>query len=83
MLEFESIAKDAGWTAPRLIEIKSDTNFRAELANAAYQALLGSALARRSEIACDRSPGYCEASRLARLSTGSLEFSFDPDAVSG
>ena len=40
LLEFESIAKDAGWTAPRPFEIKSDTDFRSELADAAYQALL-------------------------------------------
>jgi predicted AAA+ superfamily ATPase len=40
LLEFEEIAKDAGWTAPRPFEIKSDTDFRSELADAAYQALL-------------------------------------------
>ncbi len=40
LLEFEGIAKDAGWTAPRPCEIKSDTDFRSQLADAAYQALL-------------------------------------------
>ena len=40
LLEFESIADASGWTAPDPIEIRSDTDFRAELADAAYQALL-------------------------------------------
>ena len=40
LLEFESIADAEGWTAPDPIEIRSDTDFRAELADAAYQALL-------------------------------------------
>src|SRR6202167_3973067 len=40
LLEFESIADSSGWTSPDPIEIRSDTDFRAELADAAYQALL-------------------------------------------
>ena len=40
LLEFESMADAEGWTAPDPIEIRSDTDFRAELADAAYQALL-------------------------------------------
>jgi predicted AAA+ superfamily ATPase len=40
LLEFESIADNEGWTSPDPIEIRSDTNFRAELTDAAYEALL-------------------------------------------
>jgi predicted AAA+ superfamily ATPase len=40
LLEFESIADSSGWTAPDPIEIRSDTDFRAEIASAAHEALL-------------------------------------------
>ena len=83
LLEFEEIAKDAGWTAPRPIEIKSDTDFRSELADAAYQALL--ALSARKALG-DRLKAFTDLLRgfkVGASSDGSVEFSFDPDAVSG
>jgi AAA ATPase domain len=83
LLEFESIAKDLGWTAPRPFEIKSDTDFRSELADAAYQALLQlsarKALGNRVKSFTDLLRGF----KVGASSDGHLEFSFDPDAVSG
>lgn len=83
LLEFESIAKDAGWTAPRLIEIKSDTDFRGELANAAYQALLGISARKALGDRVRSLAGLLRGFKIGASTTGSLEFSFDPDAVSG
>lgn len=83
LLEFESIAKDAGWTAPRPFEIKSDTDFRSELADAAYQALLQ--LSARKALG-DRLKSFTSLLRgfkVGASADGHLEFSFDPDAVSG
>jgi hypothetical protein len=82
LLEFESIAKNAGWTVPRPFEIKSDTDFRAELADAAYQALLQ--ISAREALG-DRLKTFTGLLRgfKAGASSDSVEFSFDPDAVSG
>jgi hypothetical protein len=83
LLEFESIAKDAGWTAPRPIEIKSDTDFRGELANAAYQSLLE--ISARKALG-DRVRSFTRLLRgfkVGASTAGNLEFSFDSDAVSG
>ena len=40
LLEFQGIADELSWVAPDPIEIKSDTDFRAEFAEHAYQALV-------------------------------------------
>jgi hypothetical protein len=83
LLEFERIAKDAGWTAPRPIEIKLDTDFRSELADAAYQALLQlsarKALGERLKTFTALLRGF----KVGASSDGSVEFSFDADALSG
>jgi AAA ATPase domain len=81
LLEFESIADTEEWTAPDPIEIRSDTDFRAELADAAYQALLR--LDRRKELG-DRLKSFTAILRgfkVAASADGKAEFSFDPDAV--
>ncbi len=83
LLEFEDIAKDAGWTVPRPIEIKSDTDFRSELADAAYQALLQ--LSSRHALG-DRIKSFTKLLRgfkVGASSDGNLEFSFDPNALGG
>ena len=83
LLEFQGIAEHMGWVAADPIEIKSDTDLRAEIAQHAYQALI---LLNRRRAIGDK------LKRLARLlsgfkvganSEGSFEFSFDPDAVAG
>jgi hypothetical protein len=83
LLEFESIAKDAGWTAPRPIEIKSDTDFRGELANAAYQALLGIGARKALGDRVRSLTGLLRGFKIGASTAGNLEFSFEPDAVSG
>jgi AAA ATPase domain len=83
LLEFESIAKDAGWTAPRPFEIKSDTDFRSELADAAYQALLQLSARKALGERLRSFTGLLRGFKVGASSDGSLEFSFDPDAVSG
>ena len=81
LLEFESIANTEGWTAPDPIEIRSDTNFRAELADAAYQALVR--LDRRKALGdkLKSFTGILKGFKLAASTDGKVEFSFDPDAV--
>lgn len=83
LLEFEDIAKDAGWTAPRPIEIKSDTDFRSELADAAYQALLQLSARRALGDRLRSFTGLLRGFKIGASSGGSLEFSFDPDAMGG
>jgi hypothetical protein len=83
LLEFESIADASGWTAPDPIEIRSDTDFRAELADAAYQALLR--LDRRRALG-DRLKTFTRLLSGFKVGTsieGNVEFSFDPSAVGG
>ncbi len=83
LLEFESVAGSEGWISPDPIEIRSDTNFRAELADAAYEALLR--LNRRKAIG-ERLKAFTAllGGFKAGVSTeGKLEFSFDPSAISG
>jgi hypothetical protein len=83
LLEFESIADASGWTAPDPIEIRSDTDFRAELADAAYQALLR--LDRRRALG-DRLKTFTRllsGFKVGASIAGSVEFSFDPSAVGG
>lgn len=82
LLEFESIADAEGWTAPDPIEIRSDTDFRAELADAAYQALLR--LDRRKALGerLKAFTGILRGFKVGASVEGRVEFSFDPDAVS-
>ncbi len=83
LLEFESIADASGWLAPDPIEIRSETNFRAELADAAYQALLRldrrRALGERLKSFTRLLSGF----KVGASAEGNLEFSFDPSAVAG
>ncbi len=83
LLEFESIADNEGWTSPDPIEIRSDTNFRAELADAAYEALLR--LNRRKAIGerLKAFTGLLSGFKAGVSTEGKLEFSFDPSAISG
>jgi hypothetical protein len=83
LLEFENIAKDAGWTVPRPFEIKSDTDFRSELADAAYQALLQISAREALGDRLKAFTGLLRGFKVGASSDGSVEFSFDPDAVSG
>lgn len=81
LLEFQGIADELGWVAPDPIEIKSDTDFRAEFAEHAYQALVH--LDRRKAIG-DRLGAF---SRLLQgfkagvSDDGRVEFGFDAQAV--
>jgi hypothetical protein len=63
--------------------IKSDTDFRSELADAAYQAL--PALSARKALGDQLKSftGLLRGFEVGASSDGSVEFSFDPDAVSG
>ena len=83
LLEFESVADSEGWTSPDPIEIRPDTNFRAELADAAYQALLR--LNRRKAIGerLKAFTGLLSGFKAGVSTEGKVEFSFDPGAVSG
>lgn len=83
LLEFEEIANDAGWTTSRPIEIKSDTDFRSELADAAYQALLQLSARKALGDRLRSFTGLLRGFKIGASSDGSVEFSFDPDAVSG
>ncbi len=83
LLEFEEIAKDAGWTTSRPIEIKSDTDFRAELADAAYQALLQLSTRKALGDRLRSFTGLLRGFKVGASSDGSVEFSFGPDAVNG
>jgi hypothetical protein len=81
LLEFQGIADELGWVAPDPIEVKSDTDFRAELAEQAYQALirldrrraLGGRLGRFSRLLQGFKAGVKE--------DGGLEFSFDANVA--
>jgi AAA ATPase-like protein len=83
LLEFESIADASGWTAPDPIEIRSDTDFRAELADAAYQALLRLDRRRALGERLKSFTGLLSGFKVGASTEGSLEFSFDPSAVAG
>jgi hypothetical protein len=83
LLEFESIADGEGWTSSEPIEIRSDTDFRADLADAAYEALLR--LNRRKAIGerLKSFTGLLAGFKAGVSSDGGVEFSFDPSAISG
>lgn len=80
LLEFESIADSSGWTAPDPIEIRSDTDFRAEIASAAHEALLRldrrRALGERLRSFTALLSGF----KVGASTDGNVEFSFDPGA---
>lgn len=83
LLEFEGIADAEGWIAPDPIEIRTDTDFRSELADAAYEALLR--LSRRKALG-DRLKsftGLLRAFKVGASTDGKVEFSFEPDALRG
>ena len=83
LLEFQGIADKLGWVAAEPIEIKSDTDFRAEIAEHAYEALI--LLDRRRAIGdkLKRFGGILRGFKLGASTEGNLEFSFDPNAVLG
>ncbi len=83
LLEFESIADALGWTSPDPIEIRSDTDFRAELADAAYQALLRLDRRRALGERLKSFTGLLSGFKVGASTEGSVEFSFDPSAVAG
>lgn len=83
LLEFESVADALGWTAPDPIEIRSDTDFRSELADAAYQALLRLDRRRALGEKLKSFSGLLRGFKVGASTEGSLEFSFDPGAVTG
>jgi hypothetical protein len=80
LLEFESIADASGWTAPDPIEIRSDTDFRAELADTAYQALLR--LGRRRALG-ERLKSFTRLLSGFKVGASTEEFSFDQGAAEG
>lgn len=81
LLEFQSIAGKMGWVAAEPIEIKSDTDFRAEIARHAYEALV--LLNRRRAIGhkLKRLATVLQGFKVGANSEGNLEFSFDPEAI--
>lgn len=83
LLEFESIADTMGWTAPDPIEIRSDTDLRAELADAAYQALLRLDRRRALGERLKSFAGLLRGFKVGASTEGGIEFSFDPRAVAG
>ncbi len=83
LLEFERIANASGWTAPDPIEIRSDTDFRAELADAAYQALLRLDRRRALGERLKWFTGLLRGFKLGASNAGNVEFSFDPGVAAG
>ena len=81
LLDFQGIADGLGWVAAEPIEIKSDTDFRAEIAQLAYQALV--LLDRRRAVGdkLKRLSGILRGFKIGATVEGDIEFSFDPDAV--
>ncbi len=70
-----------GWTAPNPIEIKSDTDFRSEFADGAYQALLQLSARKALGDRLRSFTGLLRGFKVGASSDGTLEFSFDPDAT--
>jgi len=80
LLEFQRIADRAGWITSDPIEVRSDTDFRVELADRAFEALTH--LDRRVGLG-DRARGFAKLLQGFRVgvgSDGSVEFSFDATA---
>jgi hypothetical protein len=83
LLEFEGIADEEGWIAPDPIETRSDTDFRSELADAAYEALLR--LNRRKALGerLKSFTGLLKGFKVGASAEGKVEFSFDADTIGG
>lgn len=83
LLDFQGIAGELDWIAPEPIEIKSDTDFRAELANLAYEALISldryRALGERLRSFTRILQGF----KVGANPKGDVEFSFDFEAAAG
>jgi AAA ATPase domain len=80
LLEFQGIADRAGWVTSDPIEVRSDTDLRAELADRAFQALTH--LDRRVGLG-DRARSFAkllQGFRVGVSSEGGVEFSFDATA---
>jgi AAA ATPase domain len=80
LLEFQGIADRAGWITSDAIEVRSDTDFRAELADRAFQALTH--LDRRVGLG-ERARGFAKLLQGFRVGVGAdggVEFSFDASA---
>jgi AAA ATPase domain len=81
LLEFEGVAGKLGWVPTDPIEIKSDTDFRAAIAEHVYEALIR--LDRRRAVGdkLRRLGRVLQGFRVAASTEGNLEFSFDVDEV--
>lgn len=80
LLEFQGVADRAGWITSDPIEVRSDTNFRAELADRAFQALTH--LDRRVGLG-ERARSFAkllQGFRVGVSADGGVEFSFDASA---
>jgi hypothetical protein len=82
LLEFQGIADELRWVAPDPIEVKSDTDFRAELAEHAYQALIRldrrKAIGERLGVFSRLLQGF----KAGVSEDGGVEFGFDAQAAS-
>lgn len=83
LLEFESIAMEAGWATADPLEIRSDTDFRADFAARAHQLITrmdrGRALGDRLKRFTQLLQGF----KVGAGPEGKVEFSFDVEAVPG
>jgi len=81
LLQFQGIADELDWLAPDPIEVKSDTDFRAELAEHAYQALIRldrrKAIGERLSVFSRLLQGF----KAGVSDDGGLEFGFDAQAA--
>jgi AAA ATPase domain len=77
LLEFESIAEREGWTSAEPIEIRSDTNFRAEMGSAVYEALMRLDRRRALGERLKRFLGLLDRFKAGISSDGSVELSID------
>lgn len=81
LLEFQGIADRAGWITSDPIEVRSDTDFRAALADRAFQALTH--LDRRVGLG-ERARGFAkllQGFRVGVSADGGVEFSFEASAA--
>lgn len=81
LLEFQGIADRAGWITSDPIEVRSDTDFRAALADRAFQALTH--LDRRVGLG-ERARGFTKLLQGFRVGVGAdggIEFSFEASAA--
>ncbi|MFT4034664.1 MAG: ATP-binding protein [Patulibacter sp.] len=79
LLEFRDIAVgELGWVAAHPIEIKSDTDFRAELAEQIFRALQELSRSRAVGDRLKRFAKILNGFKFAAGADGSIEFTFDP-----